>query len=176
MSVLELKRLLLADGPRQNINTITLYSYWIANGHRNPFKKLSVDYNGKDYLTAILLVAMVFTVVVFLGSLLLLIIVGILYIPLLCHIRGNLKNTVVTKLTSVSPNLSRRRLISVLNFRPNSRGKKPPATFRISRTRTVKLSLLFLNLLSLLFLWTTKSSMRIPRSSRILRVICMIIP
>ncbi|KAG8958081.1 hypothetical protein FRC03_009470, partial [Tulasnella sp. 419] len=87
----EWKRLLLADGPRQTINTITLYSYWIANGRGNPFEKLSVYYNGKDYLTAILLVAMVFTVVVFLGSLLLLIIAGILYVPLLCYIRGNLK-------------------------------------------------------------------------------------
>ncbi|KAG8950802.1 hypothetical protein FRC03_012731 [Tulasnella sp. 419] len=87
----EWKRLLLDDGPRQNINTITSYSYWSANGHRNPSEKLSVHYNGKDYVTAILLVAMVFTVVVFLGSLLLIIIAGILYVPLLCYIRGNLK-------------------------------------------------------------------------------------
>ncbi|KAG8985426.1 hypothetical protein FRB90_004712, partial [Tulasnella sp. 427] len=86
----EWKRVLLADGPRQSINALTLYSFWVANGKGNPFEKISSYYDG-NYVTAMLLVTMVFTVTIFLGSLLLLCIAAILYVPLLCYIRGNLK-------------------------------------------------------------------------------------
>lgn len=86
----EWKRVLLADGPRQSINALTLYSFWVANGRGNPFEKIGDYYNG-NYVTGILLVTMVFTVTIFLGSLLLLCIAAVLYIPLLCYIRGNLK-------------------------------------------------------------------------------------
>lgn len=86
----EWKRVLLADGPRQSINALTLYSFWVANNRGNPFEKISDYYDG-NYVTAILLVTMVFTTVIFLGSLLLLCIAAVLYVPLLCYIRGNLK-------------------------------------------------------------------------------------
>jgi len=86
----EWKRVLLADGPRQAINGLTLYSFWVANGRGNPFNKISTYYDG-NYVTAILLVTMIFTCLIFIGSMLLLVAAAILYVPLLCYIRGNLK-------------------------------------------------------------------------------------
>jgi len=86
----EWKRVLLADGPRQAINGLTLYSFWVANGRGDPFDKIHQYYNG-NFVTALLLVTMIFTTLVFIGSILLLLAAGILYFPLLCYIRGNLK-------------------------------------------------------------------------------------
>ncbi|KAG8898934.1 hypothetical protein FRB99_007034 [Tulasnella sp. 403] len=86
----EWKRVLLADGPRQSINALTLYSFWVANGKGNPFEKIGTYYDG-DFVTAMLLVTMVFTVLIFIGSTLLLCVAAVLYVPLLCYIRGNLK-------------------------------------------------------------------------------------
>lgn len=94
----EWKRVLLADGPRQSINALTLYSFWVANDRGNPFEKITTYYDG-NYVTAMLLVAMVFTTLIFIGSLLLLCLAAILYVPLLCYIRGNLK---VSRLSSAS--------------------------------------------------------------------------
>jgi len=86
------KRLLLADGPRQAINALTLYAVYKVNS-----EKPGEWYHPSKYFvettpsTAALIVTTFFTVVVFTGSLLLLLAAGICYIPLLCHIRGNLK-------------------------------------------------------------------------------------
>jgi len=52
-------------------------------------------------VTNILLVTIIFTVTVFIGSLLLLIIAAILYIPLLCYIQGNLKEYCCHKVDKV---------------------------------------------------------------------------
>jgi len=83
------KRLLLADGPRQSINALTLYSFWKVNGggFPDPNKYLSDG----SFITACLLLSIVFTTLVFAGSLLLLIVAAIFYVPLLCYIQGNLK-------------------------------------------------------------------------------------
>ncbi|KZT60173.1 hypothetical protein CALCODRAFT_492758 [Calocera cornea HHB12733] len=81
------KRLLLADGPRQCINAIVLFSFAQVNNFSTDWK---LYYDG-SILTAGLLISMLFTVVVFAGSLIMLIAAAVLYIPLLCHIRGNLK-------------------------------------------------------------------------------------
>ncbi|KAG8747410.1 hypothetical protein FRC10_001081 [Ceratobasidium sp. 414] len=82
------KRLLLADGPRQSINALILYSFWQVNKQSwDP-----ADYiNTKDLLTSGLFLTMMFTVLVFAGSVLLLVIAAICYVPLLCYIQGNLK-------------------------------------------------------------------------------------
>ncbi|KAG8698253.1 hypothetical protein FRC08_006036 [Ceratobasidium sp. 394] len=82
------KRLLLADGPRQSINALILYSFWQVNQQSwDP-----TDYiNTKDLLTSGLFLTMMFTVLVFAGSVLLLVIAAICYVPLLCYIQGNLK-------------------------------------------------------------------------------------
>ncbi|CAG7848647.1 SubName: Full=Uncharacterized protein {ECO:0000313/EMBL:CCA70616.1} [Serendipita indica DSM 11827] len=88
----EWKRLLLADGPRQTINALTLYSFYLAKRDpKSDWWDLKKYFDSNDMVTNGLLVAIVFTVLIFLGSLLLLIIAAILYVPLLCYIRGNLK-------------------------------------------------------------------------------------
>ena len=48
-----------------------------------------------------LTVTTLFTVVVFAGSLLLLLVAGICYVPLLCYIRGNLKVCGINLLTAL---------------------------------------------------------------------------
>lgn len=82
------KRLLLADGPRQSINALILYSFWQVNNQSwDPEDYL----NSEDLLTSILFLTMMFTVLVFAGSVLLLLIAAVCYVPLLCYIQGNLK-------------------------------------------------------------------------------------
>lgn len=82
------KRLLLADGPRQCINALILYSFWQVNdGSWDPEDYL----NTNDLLTSGLFLTMLFTVLVFAGSVLLLLIAAVCYVPLLCYIQGNLK-------------------------------------------------------------------------------------
>ncbi|KAJ3567790.1 hypothetical protein NP233_g6132 [Leucocoprinus birnbaumii] len=88
------KRLLLADGPRQTINGLTLYAVWLVKNAENPdtsWWEISKYFKGNSLSTSALTVTSFFTVVVFAGSLLLLIVAGIAYVPLLLHIRGNLK-------------------------------------------------------------------------------------
>jgi hypothetical protein len=51
-----------------------------------------------------LLFAMIATVVIFAGSLILLVVAAFLYIPLLCYIQGNLKEYVCHKVDKVSIN------------------------------------------------------------------------
>ncbi|PPQ77382.1 hypothetical protein CVT25_010964 [Psilocybe cyanescens] len=86
------KRLILADTPRQTINALTLYAVYLVR--RDPKKNwydVSQYFAGNTMSTSALTVTSFFTVVVCLGSLLLLVVAGICYIPLLLHIRGNLK-------------------------------------------------------------------------------------
>ncbi|KAG2013777.1 vacuole protein, variant 2 [Coprinopsis cinerea AmutBmut pab1-1] len=86
------KRLLLADGPRQTINGLTLYAVWlIRKDNPGAWYHVTKYFEGNSLSTTALTLTALFTVSVFLGSLLLLIIAGICYIPLLIHIRGNLK-------------------------------------------------------------------------------------
>ncbi|KAI0832536.1 hypothetical protein BC628DRAFT_1508593 [Trametes gibbosa] len=84
------KRLLFADGPRQSINALTLYAFYLSKEDDGPFWDIKKYFDG-GYLTSALTVSTAFTVFVFALSLLMLIIAGICYIPLLCHIQGNLK-------------------------------------------------------------------------------------
>ncbi|KAF5333410.1 hypothetical protein D9611_002178 [Ephemerocybe angulata] len=86
------KRLLLADGPRQTINGMTLYGIWLLR-HKNAenWYDLSVYFAGNSFSTTAITITAAFTVTVFAGSFLLLCVAAICYIPLLCHIRGNLK-------------------------------------------------------------------------------------
>jgi len=84
------KRVLLADGPRQTINALTLYAVWLAK-HKEAQWDITKYFTGNTISTSLLTVTTLFTVIVFLGSLGLLIVAGICYIPLLCYIRGNLK-------------------------------------------------------------------------------------
>ncbi|KAK6903455.1 hypothetical protein I203_106958 [Kwoniella mangroviensis CBS 8507] len=88
------KRLLLADGPRQSINALVLYSFAYAYG----FQTSDIPaYWDNSAITAMLLFSMIATVLIFAGSLLLLIVAAICYVPLLCYIQGNLKEYVCHK-------------------------------------------------------------------------------
>jgi len=87
------KRLLLADGPRQSINALTLYSFADANG----FTTNIPSYWEGSAVTAMLLFSMISTVLIFAGSLILLGVAAVCYVPLLCYIQGNLKEYVCHK-------------------------------------------------------------------------------
>ncbi|KAK4684252.1 hypothetical protein P7C73_g5938, partial [Tremellales sp. Uapishka_1] len=100
------KRLLLADGPRQSINALTLYSFAYANG----FQTSNIPaYWDDSAITAMLLWSMILTVLIFLGSLLLLVFAAIGYIPLLCYIQGNLKEYVCHKVDKRISELIKRK-------------------------------------------------------------------
>lgn len=95
------KRLLLSDGPRQTINALTLYSIYLAKKNNGPWYDVPKYFAGNSLSTSALTVSTFFTFVIFAGSLLLLIIAGLCYIPLLCYIQGNLKvSFVVTRTRS----------------------------------------------------------------------------
>ncbi|KAM0746164.1 hypothetical protein T439DRAFT_273687, partial [Meredithblackwellia eburnea MCA 4105] len=81
------KRLILADAPRQVINAITLYSFGKSEGWTTD---VSV-YFGNSILRAGIIITMLFTLVVWVGSAILLLIAAVMYVPLLCYIQGNLK-------------------------------------------------------------------------------------
>ena len=81
------KRLLVADGPRQTINALTLFNYVKCKNFSTTFG----DYTNGNWTTAVLLLTMAFTVIVFAASLILLVVACAMYIPLLCYIKGNLK-------------------------------------------------------------------------------------
>ncbi|KAI0347367.1 hypothetical protein BDW22DRAFT_1481012 [Trametopsis cervina] len=85
------KRLLFADGPRQTINALTLYAFYLSKQDKGPWWDLSKYFAGNNFVTTGLTISTAFTVLVFAGSALLLIVAGLCYIPLLCHIQGNLK-------------------------------------------------------------------------------------
>ncbi|CAO1638837.1 unnamed protein product [Sympodiomycopsis kandeliae] len=81
------KRLIVADGPRQVINGLTLYGLIEVSN----FSTNVSDYYGGNIFTGIMLLTMIFTVVIFAGSAILLLIASLMYLPLLCYIKGNLK-------------------------------------------------------------------------------------
>jgi len=86
------KRVILADGPRQAINALTLYAFFLVKEDKGAWYDISKYFEGNDsVVTSALTVSTFFTVVIFAGSLILLIIAGVCYVPLLCHIQGNLK-------------------------------------------------------------------------------------
>lgn len=106
------KRVLLADGPRQTINGLTLYAIYLAHKDEGNWYDVSKYFKGNSLSTSALTVTTFFTVVVFAGSLLLLIVAGVCYIPLLAHIRGNLK--VISPLAFVSRMLITHRYTGIL--------------------------------------------------------------
>ncbi|KAG0006930.1 hypothetical protein BGZ65_001649 [Modicella reniformis] len=85
------KRLMLADAPRQTINATILYQVFHAKLGRFHDWNYVVGSGDSFIFKKITLGAMIFTVVMFALSLFMLIVATILYIPLVSHIRGNLK-------------------------------------------------------------------------------------
>lgn len=86
------KRVLLADGPRQGINALTLYAvYQSKKNNRGDWYDVTKYFRGNTIIASALTLSTLFTVLIFAGSLALLILAALLYTPVLCHIRGNLK-------------------------------------------------------------------------------------
>ncbi|KAJ4467556.1 hypothetical protein J3R30DRAFT_3571333 [Lentinula aciculospora] len=104
------KRVLLADGPRQTINGLTLYAIYLAHKDEGHWYDVSKYFKDNSISTSALTVTTFFTVVVFAGSLLLLIVAGICYIPLLAHIRGNLKEYCCHKVDKRIDTVIKRRM------------------------------------------------------------------
>ncbi|KAF9115114.1 hypothetical protein BGX27_008819 [Mortierella sp. AM989] len=85
------KRLILADAPRQVINATILYQTFREFNFQNDFiGEWNKIFRGDTY-KMISIGAMIFTVTIFAISMLSLIIAVFLYIPLVTHIQGNLK-------------------------------------------------------------------------------------
>ncbi|OAX43865.1 hypothetical protein K503DRAFT_730588 [Rhizopogon vinicolor AM-OR11-026] len=103
------KRLLLSDAPRQTINALTLYSIYLAKSDKGSWYDISKYFSGNSLSTSALTVSTFFTVVIFAGSLLLLIMAAIFYIPLLCYIQGNLKEYVCHKVDKRIAEVIKRR-------------------------------------------------------------------
>jgi hypothetical protein len=101
---------MLADGPRQTINALTLWSIYLSKKSQGNWYDISKYFEGNALSVSALTVTTFFTVVVFIGSLLLLMVAAICYIPLLCYIRGNLKEYVCHKVDKVSFYLSQHYL------------------------------------------------------------------
>lgn len=105
------KRLLFADAPRAVINSVTLFPTirlvwvnWVEDWHDGPVGSEDCPYDDEKCLDAqmdkliktnwqlkILMGTMAFSLVLFIISAVMVLIASIMYIPLLCHIRGNLK-------------------------------------------------------------------------------------
>ncbi|KAF8941576.1 hypothetical protein BGZ58_005526 [Dissophora ornata] len=84
------KRLLFADGPRQVINSIILIT--VINKNRNG-GKLNLEFWSYPFpvMTRVTMGLMTFTLTLWVISVLLMLVAVILYIPLVIHIQGNLK-------------------------------------------------------------------------------------
>lgn len=82
------KRLVFAEAPRQAISAFTLYSLFQSNKSGRYF---DVNEYGSSIVQRLVMALMLFTLLVFVASASRLIVAFLLYIPLLCHIRGNLK-------------------------------------------------------------------------------------
>jgi hypothetical protein len=88
LRIADWKRLVAADGPRQSINALTLYSFAYANDFQTSNLPAYWD---NSISTLLLLLSMIATVLIWAISMFLLIVAAICYVPLLCYIRGNLK-------------------------------------------------------------------------------------
>ncbi|KDQ64883.1 hypothetical protein JAAARDRAFT_28535 [Jaapia argillacea MUCL 33604] len=92
------KRLLLADGPRQTINALTLYAFYISKQtDARPWYDVEKYFTANSISTSALTATTTFTCIIFIGGLLQLVLAGVMYIPLLCYIQGNLKEYVCHK-------------------------------------------------------------------------------
>jgi hypothetical protein len=116
------KRLLLAEAPRQVINVVTLEALvpeWLKIRHGS----LSFDNSvlGESWMQRILTGTMAFSVLVFAISFILVSAAAVLYIPLFCHIRGNLKEYCCHKVDKRISALLRKQAMSKYggHIRPN---------------------------------------------------------
>lgn len=152
--------MLLSDGPRQSINALTLYAVYLSKkNNRGPWYDPTKYFRGNTVIATALTLSTLLTVLIFAGSLLLLIVAALLYMPLLCHIRGNLKEYCCHKVDKVRTIGSSPRRYQISNVRscsvlPKSSGagtsrgnngprsslrRRPLETFRTLRIRRARL-------------------------------------
>jgi hypothetical protein len=104
------KRLLLADTPRQVINGLTLYAIYLSKQDgKSDWWNIEKYFTGNNFTTTALEISTIFTVLICVISLLTLLVAAILYIPLLCHIKGNLKEYCCHKVDKRITEIIRRR-------------------------------------------------------------------
>lgn len=82
-------------------------------------------------MTAMLLWSMILTVLIFAGSLVMLIAAAVLYVPLLCYIQGNLKVSAVTVLIHKGIHLSFRTLTAGIRLSQGRQGEYPLTGYEI---------------------------------------------
>lgn len=119
------KRLLLADAPRQLINMTMLYQ--VFKGHLNNTFFQWNDYIGSedsDLFKKIALGAMMFTVTVFVFNMLSFIAAVCMYIPLVSHIQGNLKEYCCYKIDKRIEELIKKNSKNRANAAAKSKGGK----------------------------------------------------
>ncbi|KAF9297401.1 hypothetical protein BGZ88_010234 [Linnemannia elongata] len=116
------KRLLLADAPRQLINMTMLYQAF-KDHLDNTFFQWG-DYIGHDPLKQIALGAMMFTVTVFIFNMLSFIAAVCMYIPLVSHIQGNLKEYCCYKIDKRIEELIKKNTKNRANAAAKSKGGK----------------------------------------------------
>ncbi|KAI9489215.1 hypothetical protein BDB00DRAFT_632482 [Zychaea mexicana] len=105
------KRLFLTESPRQVINIVTLVALvpkWIQI-EKGGQVLLDNEALGKDLVQKIMTGTMAFSVVIFGISFLLVCLAFIMYVPLLCHIQGNLKEYCCHKVDKRIAELLRRQ-------------------------------------------------------------------
>lgn len=103
----EWKRLIIADGPRQSINALTLYSFAYANDFQT--HDIPAYWNG-SIITLLLLLSMISTLLIWVGSMILLLAAMVAYPFALCFvIQGNVKEYVCTKVDKRIAELIRRK-------------------------------------------------------------------
>ncbi|RUS25860.1 hypothetical protein BC938DRAFT_471545 [Jimgerdemannia flammicorona] len=88
------KRLLLAEAPRQVVNGVTLWAIAekvFAKGIDSVSMKTGIDSLGSTNMQKVMTGTMAFSFFIFFISFMMVCIASIMYIPLLCHIMGNLK-------------------------------------------------------------------------------------
>jgi len=92
----------LADGPRQSINALTLYAVYMSKkNNKGDWYDVTKYFRGNTVVATALTLSTLLTVLIFAGSLLLLIAAALLYVPVLCRIRGNLKEYCCHKVDKV---------------------------------------------------------------------------
>ncbi|KAL0085842.1 hypothetical protein J3Q64DRAFT_1495290 [Phycomyces blakesleeanus] len=123
------KKLLLAEAPRQVINVVTLIKIlpaWIKLDHNQ--LQLNNEVLGKDIVQQLMTCTMLFSTAVFAVSFVLVCIAALMYIPLLCHMQGNLKeyccHKVDKRISELLKNQARRRIAAHQKTGGKSSNKK----------------------------------------------------
>ncbi|KAI9033737.1 hypothetical protein CLU79DRAFT_725113 [Phycomyces nitens] len=121
------KKLLLAEAPRMVINVVTLIKIlpaWIKLDHNQ--LQLNNEVLGKDIVQQLMTCTMLFSTAVFAVSFILVCIAVLMYIPLLCHMQGNLKeyccHKVDKRISELLKNQARKRIAA--NQRSGGKTKK----------------------------------------------------